>query len=56
MVATTPRRALGIDKAHEDPLFAEAREIGTAFQRGLTKLFFESDDELTNKTQRYGVF
>jgi hypothetical protein len=37
-------------------VFLEAREIGTTFQEGLTKLFFETDKELTAAIQRYGVF
>ncbi len=48
--------AMGVEEATKDSLFEEAREIGTAFQGGLTKLFFHSDDELAKATQRYGVF
>jgi hypothetical protein len=42
--------------AASDKVFQEARSIGTAFQDGLTKLFFETDSMLTKATQRYGVF
>lgn len=42
--------------AGSDEVFAQASEIGTAFQDGLCKLFFETNDELTKATQRYGVF
>jgi hypothetical protein len=48
--------SLGVDDAHSDLLFRETREIGTAFQEGLTKLFFDSDPALTRSPQRYGVF
>jgi hypothetical protein len=44
------------DAAITDALFQETRRIGTAFQSGLTKLFFDTDTALTSATQRYGVF
>lgn len=47
---------LGAEDAGSDQVFTEARAIGTAFQDGLTKLFFGTDAELTKATQRYGVF
>jgi len=47
---------LGVDDAAGDPIFQESRSIGTAFQEGLTSLFFDTDPELTKATQRYGVF
>ena len=47
---------LGAEDAGADPVFKEARAVGTAFQDGLTKLFFETDENLTKATQRYGVF
>jgi hypothetical protein len=47
---------LGIEEANREPVFADARQVGTAFQTGLTKLFFNSHSELTKETQRYGVF
>jgi predicted nucleotidyltransferase len=47
---------LGVEDAANDPSFQEARTVGTAFQAGLTKLFFETDASLTKATQRYGVF
>jgi hypothetical protein len=31
-------------------------DLGTEFQRGLTELFFRSNNDLTEATQRYGVF
>ncbi|ACY14892.1 conserved hypothetical protein [Haliangium ochraceum DSM 14365] len=49
-------RALTKADAFGDELFGEARDIGKRFQSGLTKLFFDTDDELTKATQRYGVF
>lgn len=45
-----------VEEAITDPSFLEARTIGTAFQEGLTKLFFGTNSTLTNATQRYGVF
>jgi hypothetical protein len=47
---------LGAEDAGSDPIFTEARAVGTAFQDGLTKLFFKTDEELTMAIQRYGVF
>jgi hypothetical protein len=47
---------LGVEDASGDPVFQESRRIGTAFQEGLTKLFFDTDARLTKATQRYGVF
>lgn len=47
---------LEVEAASSDPLFTEAREIGTAFQEGLTQLFFSTNPDLTKATQRYGVF
>ncbi len=47
---------LDIDDAIHDEVFIEARQIGTSFQDGLSKLFFATDDSLTRATQRYGVF
>lgn len=47
---------LGAEDAGSDPVFTETRAVGTAFQDGLTKLFFETDAELTKAIQRYGVF
>ncbi len=45
-----------ISEAGGSDLFAEARTIARDFQKGLGKLFFDSDKELTDYTQRYGVF
>ncbi len=47
---------LGAEDAGSDPVFAEARTIGSAFQDGLVELFFRTNEELTKATQRYGVF
>jgi hypothetical protein len=47
---------LGAEDARSDEVFKDARAIGTAFQEGLTKLFFDTDEKLTKATQRYGVF
>lgn len=49
-------KVLGVEDAFQDDVFLQARGIGTVFQEGLTKLFFESDRELTAAVQRYGVF
>jgi hypothetical protein len=48
--------SLDVDHAVGDAVFQESRQIGTAFQDGLSKLFFDTDAELTKATQRYGVF
>ena len=48
--------ALTPETMREDPLFAESRAIGDQFQRGLSKLFFGTDGQLTEAAQRYGVF
>ena len=47
---------LGAEDARSDPVFTDARDVGTTFQDGLTELFFNTDTELTKATQRYGVF
>jgi hypothetical protein len=47
---------LTIEDAQKDPVFADTRRIGTEFQRGLAELFFHSNNDLTEATQRYGVF
>jgi hypothetical protein len=47
---------LGFEDAATNKIYLEARKIGTGFQRALTKIFFETDDDLTRLTQRYGVF
>lgn len=48
--------SMDLDAAINDPVFANARIVGNGFQEGLNKLFFSTDDNLTQKTQRYGVF
>jgi hypothetical protein len=40
----------------EDALFDESREISDRFQEGLSKLFFQTDTQLTIAAQRDGVF
>jgi predicted nucleotidyltransferase len=47
---------LDASNAGSDKIFTEASAIGTSFQDGLCKLFFETNGELTQATQRYGVF
>ncbi len=47
---------LDFEDAAADPTYQATRAIGTEFQKALTQLFFGSDDELTKRTQRYGVF
>lgn len=44
------------EQSQSDPLFGRAREIGDRFQDGLSGLFFGSDSELRDVTQRFGVF
>jgi predicted nucleotidyltransferase len=45
-----PEEALG------DSLFKKTRDIGNRFQDGLSALFFDSDRDLKEAAQRYGVF
>jgi predicted nucleotidyltransferase len=52
----TQLEQLEVEDAAADHVFQEARAVGTAFQDGLTKLFFGTDENLTKATQRYGVF
>ena len=47
---------LTAENASSNQLLEEAREVGKAFQIGLTTLFFNTDTDLTEATQRYGVF
>ena len=46
---------MDFDVALKDPLFAEARLIGSSFRDALIELFFKTNDELTALTQRHGV-
>lgn len=46
---------LDVDES-DDKVFEDTRAIGNAFQDGLSKLFFNSNEKLTEATQRYGVF
>lgn len=48
--------SLGPEQALADPSFKVTREIGDAFQNGLSGLFFDSDQKLREAVQRYGVF
>jgi len=47
---------LGPEESNRDSLFAETRDIGDRFQKGLTGLFLDTNDDLRVVTQRYGVF
>jgi hypothetical protein len=47
---------LKVDDAMTDETFLAAKNAASAFQDGLTKLFFETNDHLTVAAQRYGVF
>jgi len=44
------------DTMKGDSIFSESRAIGDRFQRGLSKLLFETDRRLTEAVLRYGVF
>jgi predicted nucleotidyltransferase len=46
---------LDVDRA-DDPLFEEQRRNTGVFRDGLQSLFFESNEQLTKLTKRYGVF
>jgi hypothetical protein len=52
----TKLEEMEFEEAISDPVFSDARRIGTDFQTGLTDLFFNTNDALTKATQRYGVF
>ncbi len=41
---------------YNSPVFQECRDLGIAFQSGLSSLFFNTNKELTEATQEYGVF
>ena len=60
-VLRNPEERARLDRLHpeealRDPLFKNTREIGNRFQDGLSALFFATDSELTEATQRFGVF
>ena len=60
-VLRNPEERSRLDRLHpeealRDPLFKRTREIGNRFQDGLSALFFATDSELTEATQRFGVF
>lgn len=47
---------LKAQEAHADKVFAKIREISTAFQEGLTRLFLDDDEKLSALTRKYGIF
>jgi predicted nucleotidyltransferase len=47
---------LTAEAAASDSVLQECREIAESFQSGLTRLFFDSHEGLTEAAQRYGVF
>ncbi len=49
-------KTLKVADARSDGVFDEARRVAGDFQRGLTKLLFETDRDLTNAAQTDGVF
>lgn len=49
-------KALSSEQAASDDLFAQVRELGRAFQRGLDRLFFSDLPDLTELMQHYAVF
>jgi predicted nucleotidyltransferase len=48
--------ALRFEDAADDELFRELQHSGAEFQRGLTSLFFEDDERLSELTRKYGLF
>lgn len=49
-------KTLKVADARSDEVFEEARNAAAGFQRGLTKLLFETDDDLMRAAQKDGVF
>ncbi len=47
---------LKVDQVMTDEIFGRAKQAASAFQAGLTKLFFETNDDLTSAAQTDGVF
>jgi hypothetical protein len=47
---------LSYEESESDPLFLELREMGHRFQKAISRLFFEDNQELKLLTQEYGVF
>jgi hypothetical protein len=47
---------LEVADAMSDATFRRAKDAATAFQEGLTTLFFETNTDLTKAAQAYGVF
>jgi hypothetical protein len=47
---------LSPDDAYKDDVFLAAREIATKFDGALTRLLFESNDDITQLSKKYGVF
>ena len=49
-------KKLPLDDLGTDRVFAEARRLGHDFQRGLDRLFFDEDEQLSRLMRLYGVF
>ncbi|MCK4998890.1 MAG: nucleotidyltransferase domain-containing protein [Anaerohalosphaera sp.] len=47
---------LKVKEADNDSCFSSLCEISQQFQKGLVSLFFDSNDQLTELTRKYGVF
>jgi len=47
---------LKVEDAMTDAVFIEAKRSATDFQKGLSELFFATDEKLTRAAQHYGVF
>lgn len=44
------------ERAAEDRLYEDVRQMGERFQQALTRMFFDSNTPLSDLTKRYGVF
>ncbi|MDI3560175.1 hypothetical protein OWC48_07045 [Bradyrhizobium sp. Arg816] len=44
------------DQAYENRVFLDAREVAHTFDRGLLKLLFESNVDITETVKKYGIF
>ncbi|WP_437678737.1 nucleotidyltransferase domain-containing protein [Sorangium sp. So ce131] len=49
-------KQLPLDELGTDETFGRVRKLGSEFQRGLNRLFFEEDEDLRKLIQMYGVF
>ena len=47
---------LAPDEAYKNEVFLQARQVATSFDDALVKLLFESNNEITQFAQKYGVF